>query len=238
MAGVDVVSLRHPEIVVLREVNWRVKEGDYWAIGGLFGTGKSDLLATAAGLIPTPRGSYFIYGQEITPGYEQGVIDARLKVGMVFDGGRMLHHLNLIQNVSLPLQYHENLGAEEYRARAASLLEMVGLGHYTNRMPGTINPRLQQRAGLARALALRPKVLLLDNPLSGLDPRDALWWLDFLDRLASEEKMTLVVAADDFRPWRNRARQFAVLKEQRFVPLGSREELAEHKEPIVQELLH
>ena len=236
MVGVEVLSLRYPDRVVLRDVNWSVEEKDYWAIGGLLGTGKSDLLATAAGLVPVTHGKYRIFGEEIAIGYEQGLIEARLKVGLLFDGGRLLNHLSVIDNVSLPLQYHENLGTVECRERATTLLEKVGLGDYTSRMPGMINRRLQQRAGLARALALQPKVLLLDNPLSGLDPREALWWLNFLDRL-SADGITLVAAADDLRPWRGRARQFAVLREHRFIPLGSREQLAEHTEPLLQELL-
>lgn len=237
MVGVDVVSLRHPETVVLHDVNWIVREGEYWAVGGLLGTGKSDLLATAAGLVPAAQGTYRIYGQEITAGYEQALLEARLKVGMIFEGGRLLNHLTVIENVALPLQYHENLSGTDCRDRAASLLEMVGLGDYTGRMPGTINRRLQQRAGLARALALRPKVLLLDNPLSGLDPREALWWLNFLDHL-SAEGTTLVLATDDFRGVQGRARQFAVLKERGFISLGTREELALHQEPLLRELLH
>jgi ABC-type transporter Mla maintaining outer membrane lipid asymmetry ATPase subunit MlaF len=237
MIGVDVVSLRHPDTVVLHDVNWLVRDGDYWAIGGLLGAGKSDLLSTAAGITPVSEGTYRIYGQEIAAGYEQGVLEARLKVGMVFDGGRLLNHLSVIENVALPLQYHQNLGAAECHQGAASLLEKVGLADYTSRMPGTINRRLQQRAGLARALALRPKVLLLDNPLSGLDPREALWWLNFLDQL-SAEGTNLVVAADDLRPWRGRARQFAALKEREFIRLGSRDELTAHAEPLLRELLH
>ena len=236
MVGVDVVSLRHPETVVLHDVNWIVREGEYWAIGGLLGTGKSDLLATAAGLAPVGQGTYRIFGQEIATGYEQGLIEARLKVGMVFDGGRLLNHLSVLENVALPMQYHENLAPHQCHDRAASLLEMVGLGDYTGRMPGTINRRLQQRAGLARALALRPKVLLLDNPLSGLDPREALWWLNFLDQL-SADNTALVLAADDLRSLQGRARQFAILKERQFVALGSREQLAGHSEPLLRELL-
>jgi len=237
MVGVDVVSLRHPETVVLHDVNWIVREGEYWAIGGLFGAGKSDLLAAAAGLVPVGQGTYRIFGQEITAAYEQELIEARLKVGMVFDGGRLLNHLSVLENVALPLQYHVNLAPDQCRDRAASLLEMVGLADYTSRMPGTINRRLQQRAGMARALALRPKVLLFDNPLSGLDPREAVWWLNFLDQL-SKDGITLVVAADDLRSLRGRARQFAALKERRFIPLGSREELVRHSEPLLRELLH
>jgi len=237
MSGVDVVSLRRPDTVVLHDVNWIVQEGDYWAVGGLLGTGKSDLLATAAGLVPVAGGVFRIYGKEIAAGYEQDLIEARLKVGMVFDGGRLLNHLSVLENVALPLQYHENLTVAQCHDRAASLLEMAGLADYTSRMPGTINRRLQQRAGLARALALRPKVLLLDNPLSGLDPREALWWLTFLDQL-SGTGTTLVMAADDFRPLHGRARQFAVLKDRRFLALGTREELGRHSEPLLRELLH
>ena len=131
MVGVEVLSLRYPDRVVLRDVSWSVEEKDYWAIGGLLGAGKSDLLATAAGLVPVPHGKYKIYGEEITIAYEQGLIEARLKVGLLFDGGRLLNHLSVIENVSLPLQYHENLGAVECRDRAATLLEKVGLGDYT-----------------------------------------------------------------------------------------------------------
>ena len=237
MIGVDVVSLRNPGAVVLHDVNWLVRDGEFWAIGGLLGAGKSDLLSAAGGIVPVAQGTFKIYGQEIAAGYEPALLEARLKVGTVFEGGRLLNHLSVLENVALPFQYHENLGTTECRDRAASLLENVGLADYTSRMPGTINRRLQQRAGLARALALRPKVLLLDNPLSGLDPREALWWLTFLDQL-SADGTNVVVAADDLRPWRGRARQFAALKERQFIRLGSREELTAHAEPLLRELLH
>jgi ABC-type transporter Mla maintaining outer membrane lipid asymmetry ATPase subunit MlaF len=101
----------------------------------------------------------------------------------------------------------------------------------------------QQRAGLARALALKPEVLLLDNALTGLDPRDAFWWLQFLDRLSrgealpDQKPMTLVATADDLRPWRDRARQFALLKDRRLVVLGDQKRLAEHPEPLLRDLL-
>ena len=82
MAAVDIVSLRNPERVVLHAVDWAVEEKDYWAVGGLLGTGKSDLLATAAGLVPVSRGTYKIFGQEITVHYEQGLIETRGRRGL------------------------------------------------------------------------------------------------------------------------------------------------------------
>ncbi len=242
MTGVGVASTT-PDQALLEDVNWTVTEGDYWIVGGLQGAGKSALLFTAAGLVPPLRGFFRVFGREIAPGYEAELLAARLMVALVFDGGRLLDHLSLGENVALPLEYHQGTSAGECASRAASLLEFVGLADYTNRMPGTVNRNLQQRAGLARALALKPRVLLLDNPLTGLDPRDAWWWLDHIDQLAAGHPMndgrplTIVATGDDLRPWRTRARQFAVLDNRRFICLGSQAELTEHPEPSLQELL-
>lgn len=242
MTGVNVGSLTRSDEVILEDVNWTVAEGDYWAIAGLQGAGKSDLLFTAAGLIPPLSGFHRVFGHEMRTGFEADVLASRLTVGVVFDGGRLFNQLTLLENVALSLEYHHALAPEESAARAASLLEIVGLADYTSRMPGTINRNLRQRAGLARALALKPRILLLDMPLSGLDPRDALWWLNFLDELSaghavtSKQPLTLVTTADDLRPWHARAHQFAALGNRRFTLLGGREQLAAHSEPLLQEL--
>ena len=243
MTGLDVASLSRPDEAVLVDVNWTVTEADYWAIAGLQGSGKTDLLFTAAGLVPPLRGYLRVLGREIWAGQERELLASRLAVGLVFDGGRLLSELSLGENVALPLQYHLGLALHESIERAASLLEFVGLADYTSRMPGSLNRNLQQRAGLARALALKPRVLLLDKPLTGLDPRDAWWWLDFMDALAAghaindNRPLTIVTTGDDLRPWQTRARRFAILSNQHFVNLGGREDLAAHPEPSLQELL-
>ena len=241
MTGVDVASMTRPGQLSVEDVHWTVTAGDYWAIGGLQGSGKTDLLFTAAGLVPPLRGFFRVFGRETAPGYESELLAARMAVALVFDGGHLLNELTLAQNVALPLDYHQPGG--ENAARTASLLEFVGTAEYTSRMPGTVNRNLRQRAGLARALALKPRVLLLDNPLTGLDPRDAFWWLNTLDQLAAGhpindgQPLTIAATGDDLRPWRTRAKQFAALDNRRFVSLGSRDELAAHPEPSLQELL-
>jgi len=242
MIDVSIGSLVNSEVVVLKGVNWKVAAGDYWAIGGLQATGKSDLLATAAGIMPPLRGGFRVFGQELGAGFEHELMPTRLRLGLVFDGGRPLSHLTVEENVALPIRYHKNLGPVEIKAQTDALIEVTGLSEWAGRTRGALRRNLQQRVGLARALALSPEVLLLDNPLTGLDPRDSAWWLGFLDQLAAGHPviggrpLTLAVTGDNLRPWRDHARQFAMLNNQTFVSLGGPAELASHADPLVHEL--
>jgi ABC-type transporter Mla maintaining outer membrane lipid asymmetry ATPase subunit MlaF len=239
MIDVAVGSLRAPERVVLEGVNWTVAAGDYWAIGGLHASGKSDFMALVAGLTRPVQGTYRVFGETWRMGYEEQQIEQRLRVGLVFDGGQLWHHLTLAENIALPLCYHQDRSLPEVADQVQPLLELAGLSPFAHQTPGRIGRNRQQRVGLARALSLKPEVLLLDNPLSGLDPRDAFWWLDLLDELAAghplldKRPLTLGVTGDDLRLWQNRAHQFAWLQDKRFMVLGSRAELRAHPEALV-----
>ena len=243
MIDVTVGSLRDPELIVQERVNWSVAVGDYWAIGGLNDSGKSDFMAMAAGITRPLRGTYRVFGQELAADFEHDLIQQRLRLGLVFDGGQLFHHLTIAENIALPLCYRYNCTSQDVARQVQTLLELTELNLESELRPGAISRNRQQRAGLARALSLQPEVLFLDNPLSGLDPRDVSWWLDLLDQLSAGhpvvgvQRMTLVVAGDDLRPWKERARQFALLKEKGFVNLGNRPALSTHTEPLLRELL-
>lgn len=243
MANVTVGSPVDPEAIVLEGVNWQVAVGDYWVISGLQGSGKSDFIATAAGIMNPLHGVFRVFGQQLSVGFEHELLHTRLRIGLVFDGGRLLNHLTVAENVALPLEYHLNLGFSEAQAKTQALLEVAGLLDRADLLPSAMHPNLRQRAGLARALALKPEVLLLDNPLTGLDPRDSAWWLDLIDQLCAGHPvvdgrpMTLVITGDNLRPWRNRARQFGVLAHKSLLVVGGRSELAASPDPFVHELL-
>ena len=244
MIGATIGSLVNTDAVVVELVNWKMEVGDYWAIGGLQASGKSDFLAAAAGIMPPLRGALRVFGQELGLGFEHELMPTRLRVGLVFDGGRLLSHLTILENIALPIRYHQRHTSAEAEARIQALLDLTGLKAWADRTPGAMRRNLQQRVGLARALALKPEMLLLDNPLSGLDPRDSAWWLDIIDQLCAGHSimdgrpMTLAVTDDNFAPWRDRARQFALLKNKSFMLLGGRSELLASTDPLVQELLH
>jgi len=219
MVDATLTSLADPRRVVAEDVSWAVMPGDYWVVGGLHGAGKSDFIAAAGGILLPTRGTYRLFGKKIEYGFERELVETRLRLSVVFDGGRLLNHLTLAENVALPMQYHLALSHEELLARVSELLEAVGLLGEANAFPTSISRNRQQRVGLARAMALRPEVILLDAPLTGLDPTDANSWVEILDRLAEGhpamggKPATLVATADDFRPWRGHARQFAVLRQ-------------------------
>jgi ABC-type transporter Mla maintaining outer membrane lipid asymmetry ATPase subunit MlaF len=242
MSAVSVGARRDLRRLVLEEVNWSVAPGDYWVIGGMHNSGKSDFLATAAGLSPPQAGVCRVFGTPLPLQGEEGGRQ-RLRIGLVFDGGKPFHRLSVAENIALPLRYHPGIGGADPAERAREILELTELAPWAGQMPGTIGWAWEKRLGLARALVLKPELLLLDNPLGGLDSRHIHWWMGFLDKLSAghpfldNRPMTLVMAGGNLRPWRHRPLCLAVLQHQRFVSLGRRSDLLTVPEPLVRELL-
>jgi ABC-type transporter Mla maintaining outer membrane lipid asymmetry ATPase subunit MlaF len=150
--------------------------------------------------------------------------------------------LTVAQNVALPLRYHCNLKGEDSDTQLDQLLKFTDLEPWAGNTPGTISRNWRKRTGLARALMLKPEVLLLDNPLTGLDLGHRNWWLNFLGALSKGHEwmdgkpMTLAISTDDFRPWKNVARQFAIVKDKHFTTLGGWEQLGAVNDELVGEL--
>jgi ABC-type transporter Mla maintaining outer membrane lipid asymmetry ATPase subunit MlaF len=218
--------MRDMNTVMLENVNWTVSAGDFWVIGGLQGSGKSDFVLLTGGLMAPLNGCYRFFGEEM-PIFEEHRLQERLKLGLVFDGGQLLNHLTIAENIALPLRYHRNLSAAKAHDEVQRMLELTDLAPWADSTPGAIGRNWQQRVGLARALMLKPEVLLVDNPLAGLDLRHRGWWLNFLSELSSghdwldKKPVTLIVTADDLRPWRKRAKQFGMLRGKQFSKLGA-----------------
>lgn len=244
MIGLAVGAPDSSESALVEEVNWSICGGEYWVVGGLPGSGKSNLVATAAGLNRPLRGTLRWFGKEVGELDEEGLLAARSRVGIVFEnGGRPFNHLTVAENIALPLRYHRNRLPAEVRETVEKILQFAGLTLLAGMAPSRIKPAERQRVALARSLAMSPDVLLLDNPLAGLVTQEARWWRDCLGDLsaghdiAGGRPITLVVTCDDLRPWADQGRQFALLKQKRWLPVGGREEVALCTEPLLQELL-
>lgn len=242
MRGVAVGAMRDLNSSVVEDVNWTVNRGDFWVIGGLQGAGKSDFLMMTGGLMPPSSGSYRFLGHEM-PMFDEDQLPERLRLGFVFDGGQLFNHLTVGENISLPIRYHRNLHKDDAAEEVQRMLDWTELAPWADSTPSAMSRNWQKRVGLARALMLRPEVLLLDNPLAGLDLRHRGWWLNVLEQLSrghewlGSQPMTIVLTANDLRLWRGRAKQFAVLREKRFVILGDWAKVESADDELVHELL-
>lgn len=224
MTNVAAGTMRHPETPLVADVNWTVAAGEFWVVAGLGGAGKSDFLMLAAGLLPPQRGRCRWFGAPL-PELEEAQLEFRLRVGLGFDGAHLFNELSLAENVALPLRYHERGSAAEIAARVEQLLAWTELTPWADRSPGTLNRNWQKRAGLARALALAPELLLLDMPVNGADAQHSAWWLEALTQLTTGHELlpdrrpvTLVVTTNDLRPWESGSRRYAVLRDRQFTP--------------------
>jgi len=240
--GADIVALRETTLRVLENVDWTVRAGEFWVVAGLSHSGKSDLLLHAAGLMVPVKGSGCVLGCDLRE-FGRSESAGRLRLGMVFADGKLFNQLTIAENVALPLRYHTNQTDEECAEAVARLLDGMELSPFANLTPANVPADWRLRAALARALVLRPELLLLDHPLGGVSTRHRDWLRNFLDQLwrghalLGGQPMTIVATTEELRDWRHPQRQFAVLSEGRFMPLGAWDAEKFAQNPAAKELL-
>lgn len=215
---------------LLSGVTWRIAAGEFWVLTGAHGSGKSLLLETMAGVRPCVGGTLEWFGQPITTvDLSTGLgMALRRRIGLVFEGGgRVFGNLSVAENIALPVSYHEGCRMEAAVERTAALRSALELDPIASVPAGRVGRAWMQRVALGRALSLSPEVLLLDNPLAGLDPGHLAWWRSFLDRLSGGaaveggRPVTLVVSADDARPWQGAQRRFGEVRDRRWCALSA-----------------
>ena len=168
LEDVDVTHPEAGELMLAQGVQWRIARGDFWVVGGPPGSGKTSLLATAAGLNRPGGGVLRIMGRDLLDATEAEQIQWRQRIGFVFEqSGRLFSQLTVAQNMALALQYHTTLTEQEILKQVEDWLTQVGLSMHANTSPARLNQLWQQRVGLARALMMPKEVLFVDNPPGG-----------------------------------------------------------------------
>ncbi|WP_025660080.1 ABC transporter ATP-binding protein [Rhizobium sp. IBUN] len=181
-------SINGRHLSVLQAVNNQIRAGESLAIVGASGSGKTTLLRVLAGLEEADRGEVLIDGQPV-----HGVGTDR---AVIFQEPRLLPWLSVLDNVAFPLE-NRGLRKAEARDRARHYVELVGLGDFTEALPAQLSGGMAQRVGIARALAVKPEILLLDEPFGALDAMTKITMQEELARIWREEKVTMILVTHD-----------------------------------------
>jgi glycine betaine/proline transport system ATP-binding protein len=212
-------------VLAVRDVSFEVRKGQTFVVMGLSGSGKSTLVRCLTRLTDPTQGSIQIGGQEVTKLDERQLLELRRhRVSMVFQNFGLFPHRRVLDNVAYGLEVR-GLPKAERTARAAQMIELVGLGGWERHYPKQLSGGMQQRVGLARALAVDPDILLFDEPFSALDPLIRREMQDELLRLQHVMHKTIVFITHDFAEALRIGDRIAIMRDGRFVQLGTPQDL-------------
>lgn len=222
---------------VLDGIDLCVAKNETVVILGRSGTGKSVLLKLLVGLQKPDSGSIRIHGQEISGLDMEQLNEIRKKIGFLFQDAALYDSLNVRDNVAFPLNRHTNLSEADQDKRVRELLASVGMEKDLEKMPSEISGGMQRRAGLARALALDPDILLFDEPTAGLDPITSGEIGKLILKLKQERKLTAIVVTHDIQGAKAYSDRLVVVNEGHIVTEGTLEDLQKSKDPFVVQFL-
>lgn len=236
------VALEHVTSVlsgrtVLDDISFDVRHGDAVAILGRSGTGKSVTLKTIIGLMTPDAGRVFVDGDEVTDAPRHVLGEIRQRVGFLFQNAALFDSISVGENVAFPLRRHTDYSEREIEEIVYEKLDQVGLESDWDKMPAQLSGGMKKRVGLARAMALDPPILLVDEPSAGLDPITAEEIDELLCDLRDKRGTTLVVVTHNIPSARKVARRLMVLDRGQIVAEGTAAELDRSDLPLVREFM-
>ncbi len=224
-ASKDDILAQTGHVVAVRNVSFSVQKGETFVVMGLSGSGKSTLLRCLPRLIEPTQGEILVDGQDVSKIDKQALRQLRRhRISMVFQHFGLFPHRRIIDNVAYGLEIQGVKRKERYE-RAANVLELVNLKGWENHYPSQLSGGMQQRVGLARALAVDPEILLFDEPFSALDPLIRREMQDELIALQGRMRKTLIFITHDFAEAIKLGVHIAIMKDGEFVQVGAPEEV-------------
>ncbi|NLX02845.1 MAG: glycine betaine/L-proline ABC transporter ATP-binding protein [Syntrophomonadaceae bacterium] len=225
--GMDNESIKKQtkQVVGIRDVSFQVEQGESFVIMGLSGSGKSTLLRCLNGLINATAGKIIIDGQELTGMSSRQLEELRRKkMGMVFQRFALLPHRTVLGNVGYGLEI-QGIARDQRDQQSLQAIEMVGLKGWEDSYPANLSGGMQQRVGIARALATDPDILLMDEPFSALDPLIRQEMQDELLEIQNKLQKTIVFITHDLDEALKIGERIALMKDGKIVQMGQPEDI-------------
>lgn len=237
MIRVENLVTHYGERRILNHVNMDIPAGETMVILGGSGTGKSTLLRHIIRLGRPTSGKILIKNQDICSMTEEGFNQIRRKIGMSFQSAALFNSMTVEENVALPLRELTQLEESTIRIMTRIKLDLVGLNGFENYMPAQLSGGMKKRAGVARALAMDPEILLFDEPSAGLDPITAAGIDSLILKLKSAFRMTMVVVTHELASAFMIADRISVMDRGEVIAIGKPEEVRNSQQPRVRQFM-
>lgn len=237
-----IIELRHIDKSfggrqVLRDMSISVEQGESLVIVGGSGTGKSVTLKHVIGLLRPDRGEVVIDGHDITQMKDVELNEFRRRFGMSFQEGALFDSMSVFENIAFPLRRHTKMSEAEIRARVEECLEDVHLPNVEKKRPSELSGGMRRRVGFARAISLKPEILLFDEPTTGLDPVISDVIADLIEEMDVKLGTTTVTITHDMKVAFKIADRVAMLHKGHIIEQGTPEEFQRSPNPIVQQFI-
>ncbi len=238
----DAVRLEHVSKsfkgkVVLADISFEVRKETAFCILGRSGSGKSVTLKHIEGLVKPDEGRIFVEEEEITNMTIQELNRVRRKMGFLFQASALFDSLTVGENVAFPLRRHTKMSEDEIQKAVREKLVSVGLEKDAGKMPSEISGGMKKRAGLARALAMEPSILLVDEPSAGLDPITAAEIDELIHKLKTERGVTVILVTHNIPSARRLADELVFLHDAKIIARGTVQDLEQHDDPLVRSFM-
>ncbi len=236
---VEALSTRLGDHWVHRDLNLTVERGEMLGLVGGSGSGKTTLLRQMIGLLRPTRGRIRLFGEPLFDGDAQRERDLRRRFGMLFQYGALFSAFNVYQNIAFPLRELRQLSEDLIHEMVMLKLSMVELlPRHAWLMPAELSGGMVKRVALARALALEPELLLLDEPTAGLDPDRSEAFVRLIRSLGEELGLTVLLVTHDLDTLAALSTRVAVLAEQRILALGTIDDIMKADHPFIRNFFH
>ena len=225
-------------IPILAGLDFAIQPGETVTIIGGSGIGKSVTLKLIVGLLKPEAGQILIEGEDIVPLTEDQLIRIRKKIGMVFQSSALFDSLSVAENIAYPLREHTAMSEREIRERIRETLHLVGLEGDEDKEPADLSGGMRKRVALARAIALTPRIILYDEPTTGLDPTNTEKINELIVDMDRKLAVTSVVVTHDMRSAFKISDRIGLLDKGKIVVVGTPEEIQRADLPLVRQFVN